>query len=103
ENFFGDNVTFGASEDQLCLPSSVRELSVVHADSYLNELLIEYCEQALAARGIQQGPFGLSVENAITLLLPHGKPEVGEVARKLGVSRRTLARRLSSERLKYAA
>jgi len=103
ENFFGSNVTFGASEDQLSLPSSVKELSVVHADSYLNELLIGYCEQALAARGIQQGPFGLSVENAITLLLPHGKPEVGEIARKLGVSRRTLARRLSSEGLTYAA
>jgi AraC-like DNA-binding protein len=103
ENFFGSNVTFGASEDQLCFSSSVKELTVVHADSYLNELLIGYCEQALAARGIQQGPFGLSVENTITLLLPHGKVEVGEIARKLGVSRRTLARRLSSEGLTYAA
>jgi AraC-like DNA-binding protein len=103
ENFFGSSVTFGASEDHLCFSSSVKELSVVHADPYLNELLIGYCEQALAARGIQQGPVALSVENAITLLLPHGKIDLGDVAQKLGVSRRTLTRRLSSEGLTFAA
>jgi AraC-like DNA-binding protein len=103
ENFFGSNVIFGASEDQLCFPSSVKELSVVHADSYLNRLLIGYCEQALAARGSQQGPFALSVANAITLLLPHGKVNLGDVARKLGVSRRTLTRWLSSEGVTFTA
>src|SRR5262249_60423 len=34
--------------------------------------------------------------------LPHGKARVDEVARKLGVSQRTLARRLSSEGLTFA-
>jgi hypothetical protein len=92
KNFFGSNVSFGASEDRLCFSTSVKDLSVVQADSYLNELLIGYCEQALAARSIQHGAFGLSVENAITLLLPHGKAEVGEVARKLGVSRRNVSK-----------
>jgi len=37
------------------------------------------------------------VENAIASLLPHGMARVDEVARKLGMSRRTLARRLASE------
>jgi AraC-like DNA-binding protein len=39
----------------------------------------------------------LKVENAIVPLLPHGQAKIGEVARQLGVSRRTLARRLASE------
>ena len=103
QNFFGCGVTFGATDDRLCFSGSLKELPVVRADSYLNELLIGYCEQALADRRTQQSPFALSVENAITLLLPHGKAGANEIARKLGVSRRTLARRLSSEGLTFAA
>ena len=103
KSFFGCGVTFGATDDQLSFSSSIKDLSVVRANSYLNELLIGYCEQALADRARQHSPFALSVENAITLLLPHGKARASEVARKLGVSRRTLGRRLSSEGLTFAA
>ena len=35
-------------------------------------------------------------------LLPHGNRQAGEVARQLGMSRRTLTRRLSSEGLTFA-
>ena len=102
-NFFGCGVTFGATDDQLCFSSSIKELPIAHADSYLNELLTGYCEQALADRETRQSPFALSVENAVTLLLPHGNAGANEIARKLGVSRRTLARRLSAEGLTFAA
>jgi AraC-like DNA-binding protein len=64
--------------------------------------LIKYCEQALTARSTKQSSFGLNVENVIALRLPHGKAR-GEIARKLGVSQRTLARRLSSEGLTFAS
>ena len=36
-------------------------------------------------------------------LLPHGKAKLDEIARKLGVSQRTLARRLAAERLTFSA
>jgi AraC-like DNA-binding protein len=39
------------------------------------------------------------LENAIAVLLPHGKAYAGEISRKLGMSERTLARRLSREGL----
>jgi AraC-like DNA-binding protein len=100
--FFGCDVTFGAAVDEVAFPASIRQMAVVGADSYLNELLTKYCEEALAGRATNRSPFGLSVENAIALLLPHGKARAGEVARKLGVSQRTLARRLSSEGLTFA-
>src|SRR5262249_3872278 len=45
--------------------------------------------------------FGTSVENAIAVLLPHGRAQMSEVARKLGVSQRTLRRRLASEGLTF--
>jgi AraC-like DNA-binding protein len=44
----------------------------------------------------------VNVENAIVLLMPHGKAQAPEVARKLGLGSRTLARRLSSEGLTFA-
>ena len=103
KNFFGCDVTFGATDDQLCFSGTIEDLTVIQADSYLNELLIEYCEEALADRDAQQSPFALSVENAITLLLPHGKAGAHEIARKLGVSRSALSRRLSSQGLTFAA
>ena len=98
--FFGSNVTFGATADEVTFSRSVKQLPVVGADPYLNELLIKYCDQALATRATKHS-FGSSVENAIALLLPHGNARVGETARKLGVSRRTLARRLASEGLTF--
>lgn len=100
--FFGIDVTFGAAVDEVAFPVSIRQMPVVGADPYLNELLIKYCEEALAGRAARRGSFGLSVENAIALLLPHGKARMGEVSRKLGVSQRTLARRLASEGLTFA-
>lgn len=101
--FFGSKVKFGASVDEVAFPTSTRQMAVVGADSYLNEILVKYCEEALADRPTNINPFGLSVENAVALLLPHGKPRVGEIARKLGVSQRTLARRLSLEGLTFAS
>jgi AraC-like DNA-binding protein len=103
KGFFGSNVSFGASQDVLCFPASLGETSVVHADPYLNRLLTSYCEQALASREAPRSPFGLNVENAIAVSLPHGNAGAAEIAKRLGVSRRTLSRRLSSEGLTFAA
>ena len=44
----------------------------------------------------------LELENAIAHLLPHGTARASEVARRLGMSHRTLARRLSSEGLTFS-
>ena len=101
--FFGSDVTFGAAADEVAFSTSIKQMPVVGADPYLNELLIKYCEQALAVRSSKRSSFGSNVENVIALHLPHGKARVGEIARKLGVSQRTLARRLSSEGLTFAS
>jgi len=89
--FFGSDVRFSAGADELIFPTSIKQLAVVDADPYLNDLLIKYCEEALAARSTNRSPFGLKVENLIALHLPHGEARAGEIARMLGVSRRTLA------------
>jgi AraC-like DNA-binding protein len=100
--FFGSNVAFGAAIDELAFSPAIRQMLVVGADPYLNDLLVQYCEEAISARATKPSSFGSSVENAVSRLLPHGKAGVNEVAHKLGVSRRTLARRLASEGLTFA-
>ena len=99
--FFGSDVTFGAAVDEVAFPTSIKQMAVVGADPYLNDVLIKYCEQAIAARSTNPSSFGLNVENLITLHLPHGEARIGEIARKLGVGQRTLARRLSAEGLTF--
>jgi AraC-like DNA-binding protein len=102
KSFFDRDVVFGASADEMAFSGSINEMTVVSGDPYLNEILITYCEQALADRSRKLNSFTSSVENAIAVLLPHGQARAGAIARKLGVSRRTLARRLSSEGLTFA-
>jgi AraC-like DNA-binding protein len=99
--FFGSDVIFGAEADHVAFASSVGDMAVVSADSYLHELLVKYCDEALARRTTNRGSFGSSVENAIAALLPHGRARAGEVARNLGLSQRTLTRRLASEGLTF--
>jgi AraC-like DNA-binding protein len=99
---FGDNIEFGASVDDVLFPVSIRNSAVVSADPYLNNLLISYCEDALAHRKRKRGSFQSTVENAIAPLLPHGKATAADIARQLGLSQRTLARRLASEGLTFS-
>ena len=100
--FFGNEIAFGTGVDEAVFPSSIRDITIPSGDPYLNELLLRYCEEALSQQKASETSFGLNVENAIALLMPHGKAQVSEVARKLGVGQRTLARRLASEGLTYS-
>ncbi len=67
----------------------------------MNALLERYCEEALTKRRKTSTTWQLKVENAIVPLLPHGLADIGKIAAELGVSRRTLARRLAAEGLSF--
>ena len=94
-------VEFGATTDEFALNANARELPLIHADPYLNNLLLEYCEAALTDRKGNVSQLRTRVENAIASLLPHGRVLVDDVARSLGMSKRTLARKLSDEGLNF--
>lgn len=101
-SFLGCEIEFGSSVDEVVFPAAVKLMPVVSADPYLNELLLKYFEEALAHRPAHGGTLRSNIENAITPLLPHGKANAGEVARRLGMSHRTLARRLAAEGLTFS-
>jgi AraC-like DNA-binding protein len=102
-SLFGCDIEFGAATDELVFPGAVALMPIVGADSYLNRILIRYCEEALAHRTPTRTSLRASVENAMAPLLPHGKANAVEIARRIGMSRRTLARKLSSEDLTFSA
>jgi AraC-like DNA-binding protein len=99
--FVGMKVEFGADTDELALKLDARDLPLIHSDPYLNDLLLNYCEAALADRRGDKSHLRTRVENAISSVLPHGRVLVEDVARSLGMSERTLARKLSDERLNF--
>ncbi len=99
---FGCEVAFGCDVDEVVYPQPVKSMPIVNADPYLNELLVKSFEEALSKHRKRSGAWRLNVENAIAPLLPHGQAESAEVAQRLGVSKRTLARRLASEEVTFA-
>jgi AraC-like DNA-binding protein len=102
-SYFGGAVEFGADLDQISFPLSVGDIAVASADTYLNKLLVHYCEEALTHRPRSRGSFRTQVENALVPRLPHAEFRASDIARELGVSQRTLARRLSEEGVSFTA
>jgi AraC-like DNA-binding protein len=101
--FLGRDIRFGASVDEISFSAPIGSARVIGADPYLNKHLIAYYEDALARRRLSRGSFRAQVENAVVPLLPHAEVRIGEIARRLGLSQRTLARRLNEEGLTFSA
>lgn len=97
KTFFGADVEFGADADEIIFPPSVASLPIVGRDNYLNKLLRRYAEEALASRPKERASIRSNVERIIPQLLPHGRACASEVARQLGMSPRTLSRKLRDD------
>jgi AraC-like DNA-binding protein len=101
-SLLGCKVEFGAGVDEIVFSASIKATPLVGADNHLNEILIKYCEEALAHRAVASNSLRSRVEKAIATLLPHGKARAPIVARSLGMSPRTLMRHLASEGLTFS-
>jgi AraC-like DNA-binding protein len=100
--FFGCDILFGSDIDEIAYPEDCAHLPVVDADPYLNSLLVKYCDEALSNRRAKSSAWRLRVENAIVPLLPHGQARMPEISQRLGVSARTLERRLACEGMTFS-
>lgn len=98
---FGCEFIFGSEVDEIEYASSVIQLPIASADRYLNKLLIRYCEEALATRRRNVKSWRTAVENTLAPLLPHGQGRLSEVSTRLGITVRTLERRLAQEGVSF--
>ena len=102
---FGDlvvvNRPYASNGAQLALERFYVDRGII-SDPYLSAVLIDHCEQMLLRRRGNRPSFHSRVENAVSPLLPRGKAQAGNVARELGVSSRTFARRLAAEGLTFS-
>jgi AraC-like DNA-binding protein len=101
-SFLGCEIEFSSDMDEIVFPETVKLMPIGTYDPYLNKLLIRYCEESLDRRGPERTTLRSSVENAMAPLLPHGKARAVEIARRIGMSHRSLARKLSSEGLTFS-
>jgi AraC-like DNA-binding protein len=102
KSFFGAQIEGDCPVDMVEFAASTWTLPIVNADPYLHRLLLRVCEETLVRRQLRGGPFRIRVENAIVELLPHGHAKVENVAAKLHMRAKKLARQLSAERLTFS-
>ena len=101
ERFFGCPVEFGAPCDQFVFSHEKLALPLVTEDRYLFETLQPVCDEAAKERRTPVGTLRELVENEVQKLLPHGKAKRPNVAKLLGLSERTLTRKLREEGATY--
>ena len=90
-------VRTGTNVDEILFSGKSGEYPIVTADPYLNQLCVRFSKETLVRLGKKTSPLKVKVENAISALLPHGEMNFDAVAGQIGMSGRTLARRLASE------
>jgi AraC-like DNA-binding protein len=97
ERFCGCPVEFGGSSDQLVFSNQSLATPLITEDVHLLDTLRPICDEAAQQRETAPGTLRALVENEAQKLLPHGRAQRHNVAKKLAMSTRTLARRLASE------
>jgi AraC-like DNA-binding protein len=100
ERIFGCPIRFSAPRNELVFPAEVWSLPLRTSDA----LLAHYLESAAVeeARRRRNGdPFLSRLERAIVDVMPSGELGADRVARAVGLSRRSLHRRLSERGLTY--
>ena len=100
--FLGIDIEFGANSDEIWFPRPIALLPVVGRDEYLNELLRRYAEEALASTPRERVTVRSKAEDILSKLLPHGRATASEVALRLAMSSRTMARKLDEEGTSFA-
>jgi AraC-like DNA-binding protein len=97
ERFCGCPIEFGGSSGEMVFSPSSLAAPLITEDVHLLDALRPICDEAAKQRETAPGSLRAAVENEAQKLLPHGKAHRHEVAKRLAMSTRTLARKLASE------
>lgn len=97
-----ENLAFGCGRNAVVFDAEGLDSKLVGFDPSLLSILDRYAEQALESRG-NRSAFLLSVRDSIREQLVEGKAVLGETARAIGTTARTLQRRLTEESTSFGA
>ncbi len=97
----GFPVTFGAERLEIILSLPSLETPIPTYDPSLRAHLVEFGERLLAERQSPRQKTRAQIEGLITDAMPGGIVQVDDAATQLGLSPRTLARRLADEGTSY--
>jgi len=98
---FQAEIGFRAPHCAIAMPTELLLQPQVTADNALLHILRRYCEDLLEQHAGEDS-LQRQVEAVSIRLLPQGAPRIEQVARELGLSPRTLSRRLNDRGLKYS-
>lgn len=103
--FFGAPVTFDAPRTRLVMTRGSLAAPLVTADPTLLPVLVRHADELLARRAALAGhaPVSAQVRDALCALLRTGRADAEHVAAHLGVTPRSLQRRLKDEGTTFVA
>lgn len=94
-------VHFDRKETYIAYRTSDLEMRTAKADHSINQFLVERVQEETEGIEIHASRISVDVENLIKEALPSGIPPVHQIARQMGMSTRTLTRRLSENDLTF--
>lgn len=100
---FGCPVLFGQAATRMDFPLPVLALPLRRADPALAQMLAQQVQAMLAALPARSSALEQAIRQSLPRLMLNGEPELGAVARELGLSARTLRRRLHEQGLNFRA
>ena len=100
---FGCAVLFGQAATRMDFPLSVLALPLRRADPALVQMLEQQVQSMLAALPARSSALEQAIRQSLPRLMLNGEPALGVVAHELGLSARTLRRRLHEQGLNFRA
>jgi len=101
--YFGCPVNFGRANNSMTFKKSDLDINTIKADKSIHEFLIERMNEEENKININTDQLLLDINRIIKEILPSGIPSISKVAEFLGMSVRTLNRRLSEKGETYRA
>lgn len=95
ERFFGCPVLFAQNRSQVTLERRDLAAPIETADDRLLKILVSHCEEILRKNARSKPEQVAKLERCIIALMPTGRAKIKLVATELGMSERTLVRRLA--------
>ncbi len=103
-SFFGNSVEFEFSQpaNRLVFPAGTLSVKTIRSDHQLGAILKTYADQALASLPVKD-LFQNSLYQTISKLMPENNLNIDAAASQMGMSRRTLQRRLAEKQLTFSS